>query len=62
MYLVEDLLTKVELRQLEDAAENLLLEWSTEEDLKTAQKNRNLSPLGVQVSQVANIFAFVQYN
>ena len=56
---MEDLLTKVELRQLDDAAENLLLEWSTEEDLKTAQKNRNLSPLGVQVSQVANIFAFV---
>ena len=49
---MEDLLTKVELRQLDDAAENLLLEWSTEEDLKTAQKNKNLSPLGVQVSQV----------
>jgi len=49
VYKVEDQLTQTELKQLQDKAEITLQDWSTEEDVKKAQKERVLSPLGVEL-------------
>ena len=49
VYKVEDQLTQTELKQLRDKAEVTLQDWSTEEDVKKAQKERMLSPLGVEL-------------
>ena len=49
VYKVEDQLTQTELKQLRDKAEITLQDWSTEEDVKKAQKDRVLSPLGVEL-------------
>ena len=49
VYMVEDMLTQSELKQLEDKAEVTMQDWMTEEDIKKAHKERVLSPLGVEL-------------
>jgi len=49
VYLLEDILSKVELKHLIDAGETLLQDYKTMADLKEAQKNRQLSALGVEL-------------
>ena len=49
VYLLEDILSKVELKHLTEAGENILQDYKTLADLKEAQKNRQLSALGVEL-------------
>ena len=48
VYQVNDQLTPGELKQLLDAGESVLQDWKSLEDLKQAQNERTLSPLGVE--------------
>ena len=41
--MLEDMLTKVELKHLVEAGENVLQDFKNLAELKEAQKNRNLS-------------------
>jgi len=49
VYLVEDILSKVELKHLVEAGDNLLQEYKSLADLKEAQKKKVISALGVEL-------------
>jgi len=69
VYLLEDMLTKVELKHLVEAGENVLQDFKNLAELKEAQKNRNLSALGVELlnkcinmeGEVGNLAAITLY-
>eukprot|EP00090_Calanus_glacialis_P032727 TRINITY_DN54235_c0_g1_i1.p1 TRINITY_DN54235_c0_g1~~TRINITY_DN54235_c0_g1_i1.p1 ORF type:complete len:409 (-),score=140.97 TRINITY_DN54235_c0_g1_i1:50-1276(-) len=69
VYLLEDMLTKVELKHLVEAGDNVLQDFKNLAELKEAQKNRNLSALGVELlnkcinmeGEVGNLAAITLY-
>ena len=69
VYLLEDMLTNVELKHLVEAGDNVLQDQANLAELKEAQKNRNLSALGVELlnkcinmeGEVGNLAAMTLY-
>eukprot|EP00092_Neocalanus_flemingeri_P002032 GFUD01002169.1.p1 GENE.GFUD01002169.1~~GFUD01002169.1.p1 ORF type:complete len:409 (-),score=108.62 GFUD01002169.1:45-1271(-) len=69
VYLLEDILNKAELKHLTEAGESVLQDFKTLADLKEAQKNRELSALGVELlnkcinmeGEVGNLAAIALY-
>jgi len=49
VYKIEDQLTPSEIKNLTVAGDNALLDWKTVEDLRGAEKQKLLSPLGVEI-------------
>jgi len=54
VYLIEDMLSKVELKHLVEAGENVMQNFKTLEELKECQKGRQLSALGVEFLNKCN--------
>jgi len=69
VYLLEDLLSKIELKHLVDAGENVMQTYKTLAELKECQKSRQISALGVELlnkcnnmeSDVGNRVAIILY-